>query len=85
MHWSDVRLSTLLIRAVPTAAATAVRFRFFDGTYTESLTLEQARLDDVIVALQMPQWANQPRSRRAGQIVRRPDVRLQEHEVAFRH
>jgi DMSO/TMAO reductase YedYZ molybdopterin-dependent catalytic subunit len=53
VHWSGVRLSTLLDRAAPTAGATAVRFRSFDGTYTESLTLEQARLDDVIVALQM--------------------------------
>lgn len=53
VHWSGVRLSALLDRAGPTAGATAVRFRSFDGTYTESLTLEQARLDDVIVALQM--------------------------------
>ena len=53
VHWSGVRLSTLLDRAAPAAGATAVRFRSFDGTYTESLTLEQARLDDVIVALRM--------------------------------
>ena len=53
VHWSGVRLATLLDRAAPTAGATAVRFRSFDGTYTESLTLEQARLDDVIVALRM--------------------------------
>ncbi|MGX7677731.1 molybdopterin-dependent oxidoreductase [Jatrophihabitans sp. DSM 45814] len=53
VHWSGVRLSTLLDRAGPAPKATAVRFRSFDGTYTESLTLEQARLDDVIVALQM--------------------------------
>lgn len=53
VHWSGVQLSTLLDIAGPTAAATAVRFRSFDGTYTESLTLEQARLDDVIVALRM--------------------------------
>jgi DMSO/TMAO reductase YedYZ molybdopterin-dependent catalytic subunit len=53
VHWSGVRLSTLLDRAAPAAGATAVRFRSFDGTYTESLTLEQAGLADVIVALQM--------------------------------
>jgi DMSO/TMAO reductase YedYZ molybdopterin-dependent catalytic subunit len=53
VHWSGVRLSTLLDRAAPTPGAGAVRFRSFDGTYTESLSLEQARLDDVIVALQM--------------------------------
>jgi DMSO/TMAO reductase YedYZ molybdopterin-dependent catalytic subunit len=30
-----------------------LRFTSFDGLYTESLTLEQARRDDVIVAYQM--------------------------------
>jgi DMSO/TMAO reductase YedYZ molybdopterin-dependent catalytic subunit len=53
VHWSGVRLSALLDRAAPAPGATAVRFHSFDGTYTESLTLEQARRDDVIVALQM--------------------------------
>jgi DMSO/TMAO reductase YedYZ molybdopterin-dependent catalytic subunit len=53
VHWSGVRLSTLLDRAAPAPGATAVRFRSFDGTYTESLTLEQARRDDFIVALEM--------------------------------
>lgn len=36
--WSGVTLSRLLELAEPTAAATDVRFRSFDGTYTESLT-----------------------------------------------
>ncbi|HEY4333414.1 MAG TPA: molybdopterin-dependent oxidoreductase [Ilumatobacteraceae bacterium] len=53
VHWTGVRLSTILEAAQPTAAATALRFHSFDGTYTESLTLEQARLTDVIVALRM--------------------------------
>jgi len=53
VHWSGVRLAELLDAAVPAAGATAVRFQSFDGTYTESLTIEQARRDDVIVALQM--------------------------------
>lgn len=53
VHWSGVPLSTVLDRAVPTAAATAVRFHSFDGTYTESMTLAQARRSDVIVALRM--------------------------------
>jgi DMSO/TMAO reductase YedYZ molybdopterin-dependent catalytic subunit len=53
VHWSGVRLSTLLDRAAPVAGATAVRFRSFDGTYTESLTLAEARHPDVIVALEM--------------------------------
>jgi DMSO/TMAO reductase YedYZ molybdopterin-dependent catalytic subunit len=53
VHWSGVRLSDLLDAAGPVAAAAAVRFRSFDGTYTESMTLEQALRPDVIVALQM--------------------------------
>ena len=51
--WVGVRLAHLLDLAGPTAAATAVRFTSFDGTYTESLTLEQARRPDVLVALRM--------------------------------
>jgi DMSO/TMAO reductase YedYZ molybdopterin-dependent catalytic subunit len=53
VHWSGVRLSDLLDAAHPSDAAAAVRFRSFDGTYTESMTLEQARRPDVIVALRM--------------------------------
>lgn len=51
--WVGVRLRDLIDRAGPTATAGAVRFRSFDGVYTESLTLEEARRDDVIVALGM--------------------------------
>jgi len=51
--WTGVRLADLLDRAAPTAEAAAVRFRSFDGTYTENMTLDQARADDVIVALTM--------------------------------
>lgn len=53
VHWSGVRLSVLLDRAEPLPSAKAVRFRSFDGTYTESLTLSQAHRSDVIVALRM--------------------------------
>jgi DMSO/TMAO reductase YedYZ molybdopterin-dependent catalytic subunit len=51
--WQGVRLAELIDRAGPQPAATAVRFHSFDGTYTDSLTLEQARRDDVIVALRL--------------------------------
>jgi DMSO/TMAO reductase YedYZ molybdopterin-dependent catalytic subunit len=51
--WSGVRLGHLLDLAGPAPEATAVRLTSFDGTYTESLTLEQARRDDVLVALRM--------------------------------
>jgi DMSO/TMAO reductase YedYZ molybdopterin-dependent catalytic subunit len=53
VHWSGVPLSSLLDLAQPAATATAVRFRSFDGTYTESMTLKEAHRSDVIVALQM--------------------------------
>jgi DMSO/TMAO reductase YedYZ molybdopterin-dependent catalytic subunit len=50
VHWTGVRLSHLLDRARVQANAQALRFTSFDGTYTESLTLDQARRADVIVA-----------------------------------
>ena len=53
VHWSGVRLSDLLDAAQPDPGATAISFGSFDGTYTESLTLDQARRSDVLVALQM--------------------------------
>jgi DMSO/TMAO reductase YedYZ molybdopterin-dependent catalytic subunit len=51
--WVGVQLGHLLDLAGPTRRATAVRFTSFDGSYTESLTLEQARRPDVLVALRM--------------------------------
>jgi DMSO/TMAO reductase YedYZ molybdopterin-dependent catalytic subunit len=51
--WTGVRLGDLIDRSGPSAAAKAVRFRSFDGVYTESLTLEDARRSEVIVALRM--------------------------------
>jgi DMSO/TMAO reductase YedYZ molybdopterin-dependent catalytic subunit len=53
VHWRGVQLSHLLDAAMPNDHATAIRLTSFDGTYTESLTLDQARLPDVIVALEM--------------------------------
>jgi DMSO/TMAO reductase YedYZ molybdopterin-dependent catalytic subunit len=51
--WGGVRLADLLDAAGPLPGATAVRFTSFDGVYSESLTLEQARRPDVLVALSM--------------------------------
>ena len=51
--WTGVRLSDLLDAAGVTSTATALRFHSFDGVYTESLTLEQARRPDVLVAYQL--------------------------------
>jgi DMSO/TMAO reductase YedYZ molybdopterin-dependent catalytic subunit len=51
--WTGIRVSDLLDRAAPTDDAVGVRFHSFDGTYSVNMTLEQARADDVIVALSM--------------------------------
>ncbi|MFI7349420.1 molybdopterin-dependent oxidoreductase [Streptomyces sp. NPDC049936] len=51
--FEGVRLSALLEAAGVRGTAGAVRFTCFDGAYSESLTLEQARRADVLVALRM--------------------------------
>ncbi|MGI5199318.1 molybdopterin-dependent oxidoreductase [Streptomyces sp. CA-288835] len=51
--FEGVRLSQLLDAAGVRSSAGAVRFMCFDGAYSESLTLSQARRDDVLVALRM--------------------------------
>ncbi|WP_079054526.1 molybdopterin-dependent oxidoreductase [Streptomyces graminilatus] len=51
--FEGVRLSRLLDAAGVRSSAGAVRFTCFDGAYSESLTLDQARRADVIVALRM--------------------------------
>ncbi|MEU7434981.1 molybdopterin-dependent oxidoreductase [Streptomyces sioyaensis] len=51
--FEGVRLSALLDAAGVRPEAKAVRFTCFDGAYSESLTLAQARRDDVLVALRM--------------------------------
>ncbi len=53
VHWEGVRLSVVLDRAGVRGGATALRMFSGDGVYTESLTLPQARLSDVIVADRM--------------------------------
>ncbi|GHB63279.1 hypothetical protein GCM10010331_58840 [Streptomyces xanthochromogenes] len=51
--FAGVQLSRLLDAAGVRPGAGAVRFTSFDGAYSESLTLEQARRDDVLIALSM--------------------------------
>ena len=51
--WSGVRLSDLLDAAAVEPGATALRFTSFDGAYTESLTMDQAKLPGVLVATTM--------------------------------
>lgn len=51
--FEGVTLSALLDAAGVRSGAKAIRFTCFDGAYSESLTLEQARRPDVLVALRM--------------------------------
>jgi DMSO/TMAO reductase YedYZ molybdopterin-dependent catalytic subunit len=51
--WTGVRLSLVLDAAGVQPGATAVHFTSFDGAYSESLTLDQARRPDVLVAYQL--------------------------------
>jgi DMSO/TMAO reductase YedYZ molybdopterin-dependent catalytic subunit len=48
--WTGVALPDLLDAVGVAPGATAVHFTSYDGAYTESLTLEQARRSDVLVA-----------------------------------
>ena len=53
VRWKGVRLADVLDRAGVQPDARYVLFTSFDGAYTESLTLEQARRRDVIVAYEL--------------------------------
>jgi DMSO/TMAO reductase YedYZ molybdopterin-dependent catalytic subunit len=53
VHWEGVLLSEVLDRAGVKDSAVALSFDSYDGADTESLTLDQARLPDVIVAYSM--------------------------------
>ncbi|MGI9032881.1 MAG: molybdopterin-dependent oxidoreductase [Acidimicrobiales bacterium] len=53
VSWVGVRLADVLDRAGVQAGAGGVRFHSADGLYTESLTLDQARRDDVMVAYEL--------------------------------
>jgi DMSO/TMAO reductase YedYZ molybdopterin-dependent catalytic subunit len=48
--WKGVVLADVLDEAGVLPAATRVHFHSFDGTYTESLSLDQARRRDVLIA-----------------------------------
>lgn len=67
VHWEGVALADLLDRAGVQTSGTALRFESFDGLYTESLTLDEARRRDVIIAYAMDR---KPLSREHGGPVR---------------
>jgi DMSO/TMAO reductase YedYZ molybdopterin-dependent catalytic subunit len=49
-RWIGVRLWDLIAAAEPTPGAAALRFFCMDNAYTESLTLQQAKVPDVLLA-----------------------------------
>jgi DMSO/TMAO reductase YedYZ molybdopterin-dependent catalytic subunit len=53
VHWKGVLLRDILDEAGVKQGATHLRISSFDEAYTESLTLEQARRDDVMAAHEM--------------------------------
>jgi DMSO/TMAO reductase YedYZ molybdopterin-dependent catalytic subunit len=53
VHWRGVQLSHLLEAAGVSPGAAAVSFDSYDGADSESLTIEQAHLPDVLVAYEM--------------------------------
>ncbi|MDQ6698489.1 MAG: molybdopterin-dependent oxidoreductase [Actinomycetota bacterium] len=53
VQWTGVKLADLLDHVGVKPGATHLRFFSFDGQYTESLSMAQARRDDVIVAYAM--------------------------------
>ncbi len=53
VEWAGVKVSDLLDEAGVADGATHLRFFSYDGIYTTTLTMEQARRDDVLVATQM--------------------------------
>lgn len=63
VRWQGVLLSDLLDQAGVREEARALRFESFDGVYTESLTLDEARRADVMVAYSMD---GRPLSRQHG-------------------
>ena len=53
VRWSGVRFSHLLDQVEPRPEATAIRFTSLEQPYNDSLTLQQLRLHDVMLALDM--------------------------------
>lgn len=51
--WSGVLLRDLLSAAGPESDAAALKLHSFDGAYTESLTMDQASRDDMLIATTM--------------------------------
>jgi DMSO/TMAO reductase YedYZ molybdopterin-dependent catalytic subunit len=53
VHWSGVRIADLLAKAKPLPGAHAIQFVSAEQPYVDYLTLEQAKLRDVLLAYEM--------------------------------
>ena len=53
VHWTGVKLSSILDAVGVQPGGTALLFESFDGEYSESLTMSQAQRPDVLVAYDM--------------------------------
>ena len=65
VDWAGVRLRDVLAVAGVQPAATHVVLHSFDGTYTETLSMDQARRDDVLVAHTLQGDPLEPPARRS--------------------
>jgi DMSO/TMAO reductase YedYZ molybdopterin-dependent catalytic subunit len=63
VHWGGVRFQQLFDLVQPLPSATAVRFVSLEQPYEDSLTLDQLRLPDAMLALEL---GGQPLSRPHG-------------------
>jgi DMSO/TMAO reductase YedYZ molybdopterin-dependent catalytic subunit len=63
VHWSGIRFKDLLDLVEPLPSATALQFVSLEVPYTDSLTIDQVQLHDVMLALDMD---GQPLSRPHG-------------------
>jgi DMSO/TMAO reductase YedYZ molybdopterin-dependent catalytic subunit len=52
-HWEGIKLSEFLAQVQPKPEANYVLFSSADGSYTESLTMEQAQLADVLLGYKL--------------------------------
>ena len=80
-RWEGIRLSEFLDEVQPKSEAKYVLFSSADGSYTESLTMDQARLADVLLGYKLN---GEPLSAEQGYPAPAGDsrhVRVQVHQV----
>src|SRR5439155_8827374 len=81
VHWAGVRFETLFDLVQPLPAATAVRFGSAEHPYEDSLTLDQLRFPDAMLAYELGGEPLFSAARRAGARRVAGDVRLQGCQV----